>query len=163
MVSTPVSQHCVPVPACHIRLPHFAAAIKSRDLVSGIGYSTLPYFSPLDRFWYSSLTPSNCKQQLEIFYHLVNKNTVDWWNIHLRALLESPQGARPPKLDSKICSFYPTVTERTSSILDRVDRPTAAICLRRQLPTAKPLALSATINILLDYKLLHSRILRHHK
>ena len=57
LVSTPVSQHCQP--ACYIRLPHFAVAIKCRDLVSGIGYSTVPYFGPLGRFWYSSLTPFN--------------------------------------------------------------------------------------------------------
>ena len=60
MVNTPESLHCRPVPVCHIRLPHFAAAIKCRNLVPGIGYSTVPHFGPLGRFWYSSLTPSNC-------------------------------------------------------------------------------------------------------
>ena len=62
MVNTPESPHCWPVPVCHIRWPHFAAAIKCRDLVSGIDYSTVPCFGPLGRFWYSSLTaltPSN--------------------------------------------------------------------------------------------------------
>ena len=58
MVNTPESPHCRPVPVCYIRLLHFAAAIKCHDLVSGIGYSTLPYFGPLGRFWYSALTPS---------------------------------------------------------------------------------------------------------
>ena len=58
MVNTPESPHCRPVPVWHIRLPHFAAAIKCRDLESGIGYSTLPYFGQLGRFWYSALTPS---------------------------------------------------------------------------------------------------------
>ena len=45
MVNTPESMHCRPVPVCHIRLPHFAAPIKWSDLESGIGYSTLPFFS----------------------------------------------------------------------------------------------------------------------
>ena len=58
MVNTPESLHCRPVSVCHIRLLHFAAAIKCLDLVSGIGYNTVPYFGPLGRFWYSSLTPS---------------------------------------------------------------------------------------------------------
>ena len=61
MVNTPESPQCRPVPVRHIRLPHFAAAIKCRDLVSGIGYSTLPYFGRLCRFWYSALTPSICR------------------------------------------------------------------------------------------------------
>ena len=56
MVNTTEIRDCRPVHVCHIRLPHFAAAIKSSELVSGIGYSTVPYFSPLGRFWYS-LTP----------------------------------------------------------------------------------------------------------
>ena len=59
MVNTPESLHCWPVPVCHIRLPHFAAAIKCRDLVSGIGYSTLPYYGPMGGFWYSSLMRYN--------------------------------------------------------------------------------------------------------
>ena len=59
MVSTLESLHCRPVPVCHIRLPQFAAAIKCRDFVSVIGYSTVPYFGPLGGFWYSFLTPSN--------------------------------------------------------------------------------------------------------
>ena len=67
---TPVSQHYRPVAACRIRLPNFAAAIKFRDLVSGIGYSTVPYFGLLDRCWYSSLTPS--KYSLPKIMYLLN-------------------------------------------------------------------------------------------
>ena len=59
MVNTTENLRCRPVPVWHIRLPYFAAAIKCRDLVSGIGYSTVPYFGPLGQFCYSSLTPSN--------------------------------------------------------------------------------------------------------
>ena len=73
MVNTPESPHCRPVLVCHIRLPHFAAAIKCRTLVSGIGYSTVPYFSPLGRFWYSSLTPSNYSISNERYPQYRNK------------------------------------------------------------------------------------------
>ena len=72
------STHCTPVAACHIRLAHFAAAIKCRDLVSGIGYSTVPYFGPLARFWHSSMTPSN--------WWLTQLSIVDSWRQRSNAL-----------------------------------------------------------------------------
>ena len=56
MLCIPESQHCRSLTACRIRLPNFAAAFRCSDLVSGIGYSTVPYFGPLGWFWYSSLT-----------------------------------------------------------------------------------------------------------
>ena len=76
----------MPVPACHIRLPHFAAAIKCHDLVSGIGYSTVPYFSQLGRFWYSSLTPSMLSRKKI----LTNQNEVILRNEEVQRVNKEP-------------------------------------------------------------------------
>ena len=83
MVNTPESLHCRPVPVCHIRLPHFAAAISCRDLVSGIGYSTVPYFGSLGRFWYYSLSPSNWSivSRFLLAFLLVNWSHVYWFPV----------------------------------------------------------------------------------
>ena len=66
----------------------------------------------------------------------MSKNKCDWCNIPLRVILEYPQSAHPPRLDSIRFSFIPTATEGTHVDYSQDIWPAAALANGRLAFTA---------------------------